>query len=151
MRDLVPRPGIKSRPPALRAQSLNHWAMREVPKVCIPNIENSFLTLQSRLCSRSTQRCVTLNESPRPDTCKSAISPPPSLLPILDQQWKVWVPAVLEVNLFSPCPCSHWSLFGVAISHGSSSVGFGLPPNNLSNPKANLTRHCYQWLPVPTL
>ena len=28
---LVPRPGIKPVPPALEAQSLNHWATREVP------------------------------------------------------------------------------------------------------------------------
>ena len=30
-RILVPRPGIKPMPPALGAQSLNHWAAREVP------------------------------------------------------------------------------------------------------------------------
>ena len=31
MRDLVPCPGIETRPPALGAQSLNHWTTREVP------------------------------------------------------------------------------------------------------------------------
>ena len=31
MQDLVPWPGIKPRPPALGAWSLNHWAPREVP------------------------------------------------------------------------------------------------------------------------
>ena len=30
-RILVPRPGIKPLPPALEAQSLNHWTAREVP------------------------------------------------------------------------------------------------------------------------
>ena len=29
---LAPRPGIKPMPPALGAQSLNHWTAREVPK-----------------------------------------------------------------------------------------------------------------------
>ena len=29
--DLVPRPGIEPRPPALGAWSLNHWTTREVP------------------------------------------------------------------------------------------------------------------------
>ena len=28
---LVPRPGIKAVPPAVKAQSLNHWTAREVP------------------------------------------------------------------------------------------------------------------------
>ena len=32
MRDLVPWPGIKPGPPALGAQSLSHWATREVPR-----------------------------------------------------------------------------------------------------------------------
>ena len=31
MRDLVPQPGIKPRPPALGAWSPNHWTTREVP------------------------------------------------------------------------------------------------------------------------
>ena len=31
MWDLVPWPGIKPRPPALGAQSVNHWTIREVP------------------------------------------------------------------------------------------------------------------------
>ena len=31
--DLVLRPGIEPRPPALGAQSLSHWATREVPSV----------------------------------------------------------------------------------------------------------------------
>ena len=31
--DLVPRPGIKPRAPALRAQSLSHWTTRGVPKL----------------------------------------------------------------------------------------------------------------------
>ena len=30
-RILVPQPGTKLMPPALGAQSLNHWATREVP------------------------------------------------------------------------------------------------------------------------
>ena len=30
--DLVPRPGMEPRPPALGAWSLTHWATREVPK-----------------------------------------------------------------------------------------------------------------------
>ena len=30
--DLVPRPGIESRPPALGAWNLSHWTTREVPK-----------------------------------------------------------------------------------------------------------------------
>ena len=33
MRDLVPRPGIKPRPPALGVQSLTHWTTREVPMI----------------------------------------------------------------------------------------------------------------------
>ena len=32
-RILVPQPGIKPMPPAMRAQSLNHWTTREVPSV----------------------------------------------------------------------------------------------------------------------
>ena len=32
MWDLVPRPGIEPRPPALGAQSLNHWTTSEVPQ-----------------------------------------------------------------------------------------------------------------------
>ena len=28
---LVPRPGIEPSPPALEAQSVNHWTAREVP------------------------------------------------------------------------------------------------------------------------
>ena len=31
MRDLVPQPGLGPGPPALGAQSLNHWTTREVP------------------------------------------------------------------------------------------------------------------------
>ena len=31
--DLVPQPGIESRPPALGMQSLSHWTTREVPDV----------------------------------------------------------------------------------------------------------------------
>ena len=34
-RILVPRPGIKPGPPAVEAQSLNHWTAREVPIVGI--------------------------------------------------------------------------------------------------------------------
>ena len=30
---LVPQPGIKPVPPALKMQSLNHWTSREVPKI----------------------------------------------------------------------------------------------------------------------
>ena len=30
---LVPQPGIEPVPPALEAQSLNHWTTREVPRV----------------------------------------------------------------------------------------------------------------------
>ena len=35
--DLVPRPGIEPHPPALEAQSLSHWAPREVvgKKLCV--------------------------------------------------------------------------------------------------------------------
>ena len=33
IRDLVPQPGIESRPPALGTQSLTHWATREVPPI----------------------------------------------------------------------------------------------------------------------
>ena len=32
MWDLVPRPGIKPRPPALEVWNLSHWTNREVPK-----------------------------------------------------------------------------------------------------------------------
>ena len=31
MCDLIPRPGIESRPPALGVRSLSHWAIREFP------------------------------------------------------------------------------------------------------------------------
>ena len=31
MWDLIPQPGIKPRPPALRVWSLSHWTTREVP------------------------------------------------------------------------------------------------------------------------
>ena len=33
MWDLVPRPEIEPRPPALGAQSLSHWTTREVPNL----------------------------------------------------------------------------------------------------------------------
>ena len=35
MQDLVPRPGIEPRSPALGMQSLSHWATWEVPKIFI--------------------------------------------------------------------------------------------------------------------
>ena len=35
MWDLVPRPGTEPGPPALRIQSLSHWAIREVRWLCI--------------------------------------------------------------------------------------------------------------------
>ena len=35
MQDLVPWPGIEPGSPALGAWSLNHWATREVPQMCI--------------------------------------------------------------------------------------------------------------------
>ena len=35
MRDLVPWPGMEPGPPALGAQSLNHWTTREVPWGCL--------------------------------------------------------------------------------------------------------------------
>ena len=35
MQDLVPRPGIEPRPPALGAWSLTHWTTREVPRSMI--------------------------------------------------------------------------------------------------------------------
>ena len=35
MWDLVPRPRIKPRPPALGAWSLSHWTTREVPIICL--------------------------------------------------------------------------------------------------------------------
>ena len=33
--DLSPSPGIEPRPPALGAQSLNHWTIREVPQLIL--------------------------------------------------------------------------------------------------------------------
>ena len=33
--NLVPQPGIQAGPPALGAQSLNHWTTREVPSSCV--------------------------------------------------------------------------------------------------------------------
>ena len=41
MWDLVPRPGIELRPPALGAWSLTHWTTREVPKASFEG-DNSF-------------------------------------------------------------------------------------------------------------
>ena len=34
---LVPRPGIEPAPPALEAQSLNHWTAREAPQASFEN------------------------------------------------------------------------------------------------------------------
>ena len=30
---LVPRPGVEPTPPALEAQSFNHWTAKEIPKI----------------------------------------------------------------------------------------------------------------------
>ena len=45
---LVPWPGIKPVPPALEAQSLNHWTAREVP------LSNIFIAV------KYTDRCINL-------------------------------------------------------------------------------------------
>ena len=37
MQDLVPRPRIEPRPPALRARSVTHWTTREVPLLLLLN------------------------------------------------------------------------------------------------------------------
>ena len=34
MQDIVPWPGMEPRSPALRAQSLSHWILRKVPRIC---------------------------------------------------------------------------------------------------------------------
>ena len=41
MWDLVPWPGIKLRPPALRAQSLSHWTTRKVPGPWLSSAQNN--------------------------------------------------------------------------------------------------------------
>ena len=46
MWDLVPRPGIEPGPPALAAQSLNHWTAREVPNVPQISIPTPGLSLK---------------------------------------------------------------------------------------------------------
>ena len=38
MKDLVPWPGIKPRPLALEAESLNHWTTREVPESWVAGV-----------------------------------------------------------------------------------------------------------------
>ena len=44
MRDLVPEPEIKPRPPALGAQSLSHWTTREIPQYsCLLNQLKPFI------------------------------------------------------------------------------------------------------------
>ena len=43
MRDLVPQPGIQPAHLAVEAQSLNHWAPREVPTWRVLNISPSIL------------------------------------------------------------------------------------------------------------
>ena len=51
---LVPRPGIEPAPPALEAQSLNHWTAREVPRwlffFFLADIHFSFLFIYIWLC-----------------------------------------------------------------------------------------------------
>ena len=43
MQDLCPRLGIEPMPPAVEAQSLNHWIAGEVPQPCVLKIPNSVL------------------------------------------------------------------------------------------------------------
>ena len=56
MWDLVPWPGIKPRPHALRAQSLNHWTTREVPPYCM------YITTSCQVGSEKTWQQATLNQ-----------------------------------------------------------------------------------------
>ena len=39
---LVPRPGTEPVPPALEAQSPDHWTAREVPRRCIWNFQDNY-------------------------------------------------------------------------------------------------------------
>ena len=50
-RILVPRPGIKPTPPALKAWSLDHWTTREVPTLDIFNVSSHLVaTFSPNLC-----------------------------------------------------------------------------------------------------
>ena len=49
MWDLVPRPGIESRPPVLGAQSLSHWNTREVLRMYAEYKMNIKISIMSRI------------------------------------------------------------------------------------------------------
>ena len=63
-RILVPRPGIEPAPPAMKAQSLNHWTTREVPPhgfdVHFPktNDVEHLLMCSLAVCTSSTEKCL---------------------------------------------------------------------------------------------
>ena len=57
---LVPQPGIKPVPPAVEAQSPNHWTTREVPLIIILvviNLKNGF-QVKIQICARVPNRVI---------------------------------------------------------------------------------------------
>ena len=92
MWDLIPRPGIKPGPPALRSHSLSHWTSREVPNSWCFLVSTLFLYVSMSSCPL----CTILNApaQPRhqaPSTPQSTLSCPviPSLVPFLKQNFPV--------------------------------------------------------------
>ena len=58
MRDIVPWPGIKPRPPALGAWSLNHWPTREVPPTISFFLKKIYLFIYLFLAALGLRYCV---------------------------------------------------------------------------------------------
>ena len=67
MRDLVPRPGIEPRPPALWVRSLTHWTTREVPGHC------DFIYLLTYPCNQPISPTLVPDPGPFP----ALFHPPP--------------------------------------------------------------------------
>ena len=59
---LVPQQGIELVPPAVEAQSLNHWVIREIPNILYKVFHDlHILLLPSLLISQKTGLCCALN------------------------------------------------------------------------------------------
>ena len=65
MSDLVPRPGIKSTPPALEVWNLNHWTTRKVPIILSFTLRNVHSLdrkpMRAKLCPAILRRWQTLD------------------------------------------------------------------------------------------
>ena len=74
MWDLVPQPGIEPRPPALGAQSLNHWTTKEVTGLYLKRIQwiNRWSRSKIQLHGRKGfDSVLCLQELPKPSECFS--------------------------------------------------------------------------------